>query len=314
MIHSKPWFTRRNAAFEATLPLRHKLAGPPKLPPELERYIFEICAYKSQEACADLLRVARRVYEWVDPILIESVCITEDFDSKFRRRVRLEGFLAKLTNGKPRQYYVQHIKNLAIFGRFFETAHINRIVAICSGVENLLVLPTAHGLDFFEDPHHKGRRLRRLAIDMSHCNFDSLRFGTNPHFYHRCFANLTHLHIMDDDEDWCRYAGWETLVNLTHIAFACYSYAGREAIAWLLQKLPTIRYVAFIYYHVDNAYEYYINANNSPPHTRPEWGARVVFLSGIPQSDWERGARGQGDFWDVVERLVQRGLPAGSVE
>jgi hypothetical protein len=43
------------------------------------------------------------------------------------------------------------------------------------------------------------------------------------------------------------------------------------------------------------------------------WGARVVFLSGIPQNDWERGARGEGDFWDLVERETKRHLEAESV-
>lgn len=32
----------------------------------------------------------------------------------------------------------------------------------------------------------------------------------------------------------------------------------------------------------------------------------VVFMNGIPQDDWGRGVRGQGDFWHVVEWEVER--------
>lgn len=40
------------------------ITGPPKLPPELEWQIFEICARNDREACLTLILVARRVREW----------------------------------------------------------------------------------------------------------------------------------------------------------------------------------------------------------------------------------------------------------
>ena len=36
----------------------------PKLPPELERQIFEICALDCPEFCTTLILVSKRVYEW----------------------------------------------------------------------------------------------------------------------------------------------------------------------------------------------------------------------------------------------------------
>jgi hypothetical protein len=71
----------------------------------------------------------------IDPILIATVCITIDFESK--RRDRLELFLAKLTNGKAVQYYARHIKNLAIFGGFSKEKEVNGLLAICTGVKTL---------------------------------------------------------------------------------------------------------------------------------------------------------------------------------
>ncbi|KIK01355.1 hypothetical protein K443DRAFT_572961 [Laccaria amethystina LaAM-08-1] len=138
------------SAFKSALLRDYKLTGPPKLPPALERRIFETCSLENPEFCTVLVLVARRVQVWLDPILIATVCITQNFQSK--RRDQLERFLVKLTNGKPAEYYAQHIKNLAILGGFFEKEGINRILAICTGVENLVVLAPARGFDFFENP------------------------------------------------------------------------------------------------------------------------------------------------------------------
>jgi len=40
------------------------VTGPPKLPPELERLIFEMCALDSPEFCTVLVLVTKRVYAW----------------------------------------------------------------------------------------------------------------------------------------------------------------------------------------------------------------------------------------------------------
>ncbi|KIJ94359.1 hypothetical protein K443DRAFT_362825 [Laccaria amethystina LaAM-08-1] len=279
------------SAFKSALRLDHKVTGPPKLPQELERRIFETCALENPEVCTVLMLVARRVHVWLDPILISTVCITQNFESK--RRDQLERFLVKLANGKPVEYYAQHIKNLAILGGFFEKEVINRILGTCTGVENLVVLAPARGVDFFENPQ-AGRDLRRLTIKLE--NFSSWPF---PNFNHSCFSNLTHLHLSDDNEDWPAYIGWGNLTSLTHLAFSC---AGPDETLPLVQRLPAIQYVALGHYCGGERYKYAETEVNNEPRIRAAWGVRIVFLSEIPWHDWERGARGGGDFWDVVEQ------------
>ena len=97
----------------------------------------------------------------IDPILIATVCIMDDFE---RDRDMPELFLAKLTNGKPVDYYAQHLKNLAILGGFFQTETVNSILAICTGVENLVVLAPCD-TNLFKNPR-AGRNLRRLTINL----------------------------------------------------------------------------------------------------------------------------------------------------
>ena len=239
----------------------------------------------------------------IDPILIAtvSISVSEDIDSMSKRRDRLEQFLAKVTNGKPVEYYGRYIKNLAILGTFSQNeATINRILAICTGVENLALLAPAR--DFFENPQ-AGRHLHRLSIKLDQAF--SQRPGSKLNFYHPCFSNLTHLHLWDEEYNWPTYEGWETLTSLTHLAFA---RAVPADVTKLMQTLPTVQYVAVGHYDNSERYRFAEATVNHNPDTKAAWGARVVLFPEIPQNDWERGARGQGDFWDLVEREVDRRL------
>ncbi|KAF7304549.1 hypothetical protein HMN09_00857600 [Mycena chlorophos] len=51
----------------------------PRLPPELERVIFEFAAWGDRRATLKLLLVARRVHVWLEP-LVHRVLIFEDLD------------------------------------------------------------------------------------------------------------------------------------------------------------------------------------------------------------------------------------------
>jgi hypothetical protein len=229
-----------------------------------------------------------------------------DFKSMRRDGDRVKDLLAKLTNGKPAEYYAQHVKNLGVFGPFFENEIIDRILAICTGVENLVLTTPFRGLNFFENPQ-AGRNLRRLSVRLENF-FPQISI---PNFHHPCFANLTHLHLWDEAEYWSIYPGWETLTSLTHLAFSC---SGHEKVMKVMRTLPTVRYVALGYYYSGERYKYAHAAVNNSPHIRAAWGVRVVVLSEIPEYDWEQGVRGEGDFWDLVEREVERRLDEGSVE
>ncbi|KJA20418.1 hypothetical protein HYPSUDRAFT_203734 [Hypholoma sublateritium FD-334 SS-4] len=290
--------------------LGQKTAGPPKLTPELEQQIFETCALDCPEVCSDLVLVSKMVYKWIDPILLATVCITEEFHSQ--RQGKMKSFLAKLTSGKmPLEYYAQHVKNLGIFGGHYEEGEIDRVLAICTGVENLVINKmvilnkSVKSLAFFDNPQ-AGTALRRLYVNLWWNTSDA---SAMPTFDTVRFRSLTHLHLADDDENWPFYTGWETLVSLTHLAFACCS---PELLAPVMQVLPVIRYVALGHYRGGEQYRYADVVVNNSPYIRAAWGVRVVFLSEIPRADWERGARGGGDFWDVVEEEVERRLQDGS--
>ncbi len=222
----------------------------------------------------------------------------------FGKKSKLKAFLAKLTSGKhPAEYYAGHVKSLAFFGDYYKAREVDGILAICTGVENLLVDATHRKFTFF-DKLLASTALRRLYIHV-----DSTTSGstTPQRFNYACFRNLTHLHFADSYGEWIHYTGWEHLRCLTHLAFVlCYS---PERLQTIMEALPAIRYVAHGAYQWHG--ERYGCADvvvNKDPHMREQYGARVVFLEKIPLCNWEQGARGEGDFWDVVEEEVEKRL------
>ncbi len=98
---------------------------------------------------------------------------------------------------------------------------VDAILAICSGIENLVIGTRPYAfmkLEFFRNPQ-AGKALRRLCINYRQCGaYEYLKSDSDS--FHPCFRNLTHLNLLDDYEELFYYIGWETLTCLTHIALA----------------------------------------------------------------------------------------------
>ncbi|KAF9473293.1 hypothetical protein BDN70DRAFT_397832 [Pholiota conissans] len=286
-----------------------------KLPFELERQIFELCAIENPWLCTTLVQVAKRVNEWIDAILIETVVfVRPPFSDSSQTSRRQELFLSKLTAGKPAEYYARHVKNLAIIGSFgleAEVSVINQILAICSGVENLvLAVSNSKGrFDFLAGPQALPN-LRRLTITLRTFTIRPVvgqpGSWTKPNFHHYCFSSLTHLHVADKDTSYATFTGWENLTSLTHLELS--SPDGQDQTILLLQKLPIVRYIAIGSYFTTRESRYAAATLFCLQSFTGVWSDRVVYLSEIPGHDWERGAWGEGDFWDIVEREVERRL------
>ena len=280
------------------------------LPPELERRIFEICARNNRKTCSTLVLVARRVRDWyvvtstlrqsrysnhcscrIDPIRYETI-ICDDSGFKF------ESFIANIDCKSP-EFYARHVKNLWIVAGDNPNA-FERVLTLCSGVENLVLFPTRRGINYpfipFLERATAGSHLRRLTCRLEYL---FLPWSNDQNFQHTCFANLTHLHLYDEAEQWVKYVGFENLRSLTHLAFGC---CGPEELAIVTPKLPALEYVALCHY---TSRDFYIPrvVNTLPIEV---YGIRVVRVDGLTRDDWERGTAGRGDFWDLVEREVAR--------
>ncbi|KAH9985247.1 hypothetical protein BJV77DRAFT_1033317 [Russula vinacea] len=277
------------------------ITGPPRLPPEIEVQIFEDCARNNRETCLELILVARRVRVWIEPILYEIV-ILDNYGrrsqaSSLTYKPSFELFMANI-DSKPPEFYSKHVKNLWI-STADDPSAFERILSVCSGVENLLLFSHRRSINlpfipFLEIPN-AGSHLRRLT-----CKLETLfpPWSTMQNFQHPFFAKLTHLHLYDEEEDWPAYVGFENLLSLTHLAFAC---CGPEELATVMPKLPAIEYVAICYHKMDECVP--AVSRRVPVEV---YGIKVVWIDGLSINDWEGGATGRADFWDLVEREVDR--------
>ena len=228
----------------------------------------------------------------IDPILYETMVLATS-----STKTGFELFMANI-DCKPLVFYAKHVKNLWI-SAVDDPDAFERVLSICSGVENLVLFPMRRYINYpfvpFLERPSAGSHLRRLTC---HLEYLFPPWSTMQNFQHACFANLTHLHLFD--EHWSDYAGFENLRSLTHLALAC---CGPEELAIVIPKLPVLEYVALCSYKDDDFYVPMVN-KRVPVEVHAMYGIRVVWVDGVNRADWERGTTGGADFWDLVEREV----------
>jgi hypothetical protein len=212
-------------------------------------------------------------------------------------KATFEQFVANLDR-KPPEFYSKHVKNLWISAPFDPVAFL-RILTLCSGIENLVLFPWRHDIYHpsipFQEHLNSNSSLRRLTLNLEHI---LPPFSTGQHFNYPFFANITHLHLYDESEEWSDYTGFEHLRSLTHLAFAC---CEPDHLGIVMPKLPAIEYVALCSYK--STYGRPVVNRRVPVEV---YGIKVVFLDGLTKRDWECGTTGRADFWDIVEREVTR--------
>jgi hypothetical protein len=237
----------------------------------------------------------------IDPILYNTVILENEnlwMDTIEPRTVKskFELFVANI-DCKPPEFYSTHVKNLWISA----PGHLDgfdRILTVCSGVENLVLFPWGSHMTGSPPSIHLLENLsclRRMTV-----NLDKLSVPWSPglSFGYACFSNITHLHLYDDDEDWPDYKGFEHLYSLTHLALACCQSA---QLAIVMPKLPALEYVALCSYS-----DGYGHPRVDRKFPTEMWAINVVRVSGLAIADWECGATGGTDFWDIVEEEVAR--------
>ncbi|KAF7344677.1 hypothetical protein MVEN_01627900 [Mycena venus] len=160
-----------------------------RFPIDLEREIFETTALSQPSTIADLLLVAQRVKNWVEPFLYRVIFICG----------------SKRMDGLPR------------FTPRFDTRSRggDAILGACSGVTELFL---SHGVSGDMTAVLEAMfNLRRLTVEI-----DPLFSGKPIDFAHPLFRHLTHLEILDSARDRAtsQWMGVTSLPTITHLAFS----------------------------------------------------------------------------------------------
>ncbi|KAF8883071.1 hypothetical protein CPB84DRAFT_1965260 [Gymnopilus junonius] len=285
----------------------------PALPAELEREIFEITASDFPGSIANLILVARRVQQWMEPLLY-AVLI---FSPAYSRPPLYDSFTINLPLFEKA---TQHAKHVLIQGVLAPQAV--EVLQHCTNVLNLS-LWSLTGLYKPLKPIIAALPIRRLCVNIrelfrkSDENAIDLDFrGLEP----ATLANLTHLDIILVSREFCRWEIWQGLADLPNLTHLAIDYSTPELVDAIFKECHHLQIL--ILYFTDDLDVFDATEHRNSRHL--EIGVmsdpRVVQMKETIDSikGWEKDVQRQDDFWTRAEkvremrRLRQQGPPAST--
>ncbi|KAJ7230844.1 hypothetical protein B0H12DRAFT_221117 [Mycena haematopus] len=255
----------------------------PRLPLELERYVFELAAYSQYKSIPTLISVAHRVKIWLEPILYSVVVFCNPLPGHmcFHR--------AHLSSAVQSPEISQHVKNLLIspYDKG-STRQLGPILTRCSAIENLSLFTL--GGHFSLLPFLSAMRLRRLCADLQ-----DLFSSVDIDFTHPLFSHITHLELRAalHRAEWDQWKGLATVPNLTHLAFL-----GGKSLSIFRNTLaacPKLQVLISLHVQDDPGVGLESLAHDT----------RFVCIPAPPfYTDWQIGAHGGEDFWVRAEKFI----------
>ncbi|KAJ7859416.1 hypothetical protein B0H13DRAFT_2067792 [Mycena leptocephala] len=252
----------------------------PAFPLELEREIFETTALMHHREIPTLLRVARRVLVWIEPLLYRVIRVTRKNKDAILTAIR----------SKPADFFPKAVRHLCL--DFFIPEHEAReILEVCSGVINL-------GLDDALSNPALLPILANLPLEWLATSLCGL-FREDIMPKHPLFASITHLDLFDPDI-------WAITQILPHIpTFPALTHLALDSLAvsvdraqTLLAECPRLHLLLLLWQLYSGDYTW-----TQIPHVYD-----VRFVIGLSPADywgdWEDGAKGLPHLWSLGDDLV----------
>ncbi|KAJ6550155.1 hypothetical protein B0H19DRAFT_1265015 [Mycena capillaripes] len=265
----------------------------PRLPPELERLIFELAAISRPTSIPKLMLISWRVKEWVEPLLYRVVLLA-------KKGTRMRGFpiftvdrFLQAIAAKPPGFFNNAVKHL-----FLEVGKISEAETILSACNHVTNLFASRVLGLDTPALWALRDLRRLTVDLG-----MFLERYTLECVSATFRNITHLELLNFwDDDWRVEDLWARLAlipHLTHISFNC-----APDLAGFYSAL-----------HTDKRLHYIVFLSLVPETHQLGSDDRFVFVSQetLYWQDWLLGAHRGKDYWTVAESFIAA-RRAGKVE
>ncbi|KAK7018214.1 hypothetical protein R3P38DRAFT_3399097 [Favolaschia claudopus] len=264
----------------------------PRLPPELERVIFEVVAMSDARDIPILMRVAWRVKHWVQPLLYRTIVILwiENASKKYDFPVISVRILLDMVTRKQSLPLRQFCREM-----FWDTEEreneeddFERILAACPNITNLFFYPMKNTAQYIPMLN----RMHRLTRFASHLNrlFD-------PHpvdFGYAFLRNVTHLELLDDDIEVSDYLldRLRRAPCLTHVAFDLAS--GIAALHACIRAFTQLQCIVFL--------QNDILLDVEEPETDDD--RFVCIRQSDFRADWIRGATTGIDYWTIADGFI----------
>ncbi|KAJ7177023.1 hypothetical protein C8R46DRAFT_1077991 [Mycena filopes] len=271
------------------------------LPLDLQREIFEICAYSRPTLIPRLMLVAWNVKEWLEPLLYHTLCV-ESADEAASCLVVPDGIpefpiltverVLSLIQSRPAPFFHNAVRNL-YFTPLVDKSLVP-ILTVCTGVENLWMVHDELELDPLVSAlplkHLYGRMAWRLIQELPPT--------------HDFFSRLTHLEVLGvnhfpsssipDTGLWATALG--QLPQLTHVAFNTDSFIPHAAA--FLDTCKTLSVLAFILGLRQTHIRYATDILAGDPRFV------VTKIFGEFLTDWQTGVHSGGDYWSRIEHFI----------
>ncbi|KAJ7635701.1 hypothetical protein DFH06DRAFT_661208 [Mycena polygramma] len=266
--------------------------GEPVFPADLEREIFETTALMHPGEIPTLLRVARRVFVWIEPLLYTVIRISDS-----EATTAMVHTLRKAMTSKPPSFFhaVRHI--------ILESSEFTVDILPPETAQQLLVLCTrleSFGASYWHTspallPILAKLRVQRLSIMLQEL-FGAAAIQMSDPIFH----SVTHLCLLGFD---CHLeAALKQVPKLTMLTHLCLEYdypchGLPPELAWVLGACPRLM-ILLIQWHSSNGYQF------QPPNLYD-----VRFVTRIYADYWgecEAGAKGHPDFWSEAEDFITR--------
>ncbi|KAJ7107337.1 hypothetical protein C8R44DRAFT_987011 [Mycena epipterygia] len=189
-----------------------------EFPPELEHEIFETTAVLYPKTIPNLLRVARRVLFWIEPLLYTAIGIFV-FDNITGSSAEM--LLARIATKGP-EFFSNAVRHMFICSLDFGTNKpwldkaLEKVFRICTGVDHLLLIADFGKLPLLQMLAATDMRPMSiyLMVDLLHPQLD---------FPYPFFRKVSHLAVVDlyprpIDENWRHWTTIFRLPALTHLA------------------------------------------------------------------------------------------------
>ncbi|KAJ7057180.1 hypothetical protein C8F01DRAFT_1153688 [Mycena amicta] len=264
-----------------------------KLPPELEREIFETTATLHRSTIPSLLRVAHRVLLWIEPFLYETIEIDES--------PKYLALLASASSKSP-EFLARSVRRVTIYTIwmvFSSSSPLGRdacsdILRACTGITHLAMRPSS--MYFYKadvlallEP----MRLQRLTCFVAHlCPEPD---SPAPEF----LRTITHLTLFDADLDPDGIDVLPLIASLpvlTHLgAHSVRDRDGAQKVQALLECCPRLRIFVILHYEVPKP-------NVPAPASTTIRDPRLVHCE---FEDWAEGVSAIPNYWTMAEEFVE---------
>ncbi|KAJ7662751.1 hypothetical protein DFH06DRAFT_1471509 [Mycena polygramma] len=254
----------------------------PVFPVELEREIFETTALMYPKEIPSLLRVARRVLVWVEPLLYRIIHIAGN--------PGMASALLSAMSTKPPQFF-RAVRHLDLDSGDLGPGASLRLFWLCNKIVDLIIRPNSTNPILL--PILAQMRVQRLSMYLG------LMFRGSINLQHKLFHSGTHLDIFDRQGVLEALSDVPKLPALTHLCL--HSSIPRDDILKVLSECPRLS-ILLVQYSIMREDEYYGEAQF--PHV---YDARfVISLDDKYWEDWVAGAKGFPGVWSAAEAFVAR--------